>query len=934
MSPLSRRELVKRSTLTAAALHLSPYLAAAPASAAEDAPKGRDALPVSADTADLVWLDGAAPPEVTGATWGVAWPRGAHTKSTPFALQNASGAAVPVQTWSLAYWPDGSLKWTAHAIGAGETPTAPLRLIAGTAPAAPTAQVVVHETPEHIDVDTGVIQCRIGRQGNAIIASIARGGREIASGVHLVGLRRDAPEQEETAPGARQERFLSAVTSATVEQSGPVRTVVRLDGKHTREGKSGRPWLPFTVRLYFYAGAESVRLLHTFVFDGDPSHDFISGLGIRFGVPLSDPLTDRHVRFVGENGGLWGEAVRTLTGLRRDPGASVRAAQIAGQATPPADQLPANVGGRLDLIPSWGDFTLTQPNADGFEIRKRTKGGHGWIRAGAGRRAAGLGYVGGAAGGGVAFGLRDFWQRHPTQFDIRNAVTEKAEVTVWLWSPEAPPMDLRFYHDDMGMTDYVRQNQGLDITYEDFEPGWGTPYGIARTSEMMLYAVAATPPRERLVALAGTLDRPPLLACRPEHLHAAGVFSNWSLPDRSTAAKKAIEDQLDYLLDLYLRQAEQRRWYGFWDYGDVMHSYDGDRHEWRYDVGGFAWANSELSPDLWLWYSYLRSGRADIFRMAEAMTRHTSEVDIYHLGRFQGWGSRHNVQHWGDSSKQPRVSTAAFRRMFYFLTADERTGDILRDLCDADQRIPNIDIGRKLQASAATAASKPSRQVSAGFGTDWCSFAAAWLTEWERTGDTRWRDRIAAGMQTIGGLPRGWMAGGSKYDLDTGRFLGPGDTVGVSHLSAVFGAVEINAELISLIDVPEYEKTWVQYCEAYNAPPAERERLIGAKVKEHNLGEAHSRLTAYAAVRKSDPKLAERAWSEFFGGAAGLGVRKDLTLRHISGPAVLNPVDEGFGLSTNAASQWGLTAIENLALIGDHLSPDLPSSAETGGDAA
>jgi len=51
-----------------------------------------------------------------------------------------------------------------------------------------------------------------------------------------------------------------------------------------------------------------------------------------------------------------------------------------------------------------------------------------------------------------------------------------------------------------------------------------------------------------------------------------------------------------------------------------MHSYDAARHEWRYDIGGFAWDNTELSTDIWLWYSFLRTGRADIFKMAEAMT--------------------------------------------------------------------------------------------------------------------------------------------------------------------------------------------------------------------------------------------------------------------------------------------------------------------------
>ncbi|WP_241089366.1 hypothetical protein, partial [Pseudomonas viridiflava] len=41
--------------------------------------------------------------------------------------------------------------------------------------------------------------------------------------------------------------------------------------------------------------------------------------------------------------------------------------------------------------------------------------------------------------------------------------------------------------------------------------------------------------------------------------------------------------------DFYRDEVEQRKWYGFWNYGDVMHTYDEQRHVWRYDVGGFAW---------------------------------------------------------------------------------------------------------------------------------------------------------------------------------------------------------------------------------------------------------------------------------------------------------------------------------------------------------
>ena len=152
-------------------------------------------------------------------------------------------------------------------------------------------------------------------------------------------------------------------------------------------------------------------------------------------------------------------------------------------------------------------------------------------------------------------------------------------------------------------------------------------------------------------------------------------------------------------------------------YGDVMHAYDPARHTWRYDIGGYAWDNTELGTDMWLWYSFLRTGRADIFRMAEAMTRHTSEVDTYHSGRFAGLGSRHNVRHWGCGAKEARISQAAFRRFHYYLTTDERTGDIMRAVVDVDYKYHRAR--SHAPGLAADRADPVSRRASAAVRTGW-----------------------------------------------------------------------------------------------------------------------------------------------------------------------------------------------------------------------
>jgi len=922
--PVSRRDFVRTAALTAAAAPLVSLLRGADAPAPAVArPAAAPSVTADGKTAVLRWLDGRAPAAHGGVTWGVAWPRGQYARDTAFALRSAAGESVPVQSWPTAFWPDGSLKWTAHTVPADLPASERFELAPGT-PAAPAKPVTVAETPEAIEVDTGVIRARLPRKGAALIAAVVRNGQEVLRNGRLVALSDDRPA--DGGGSVKTAALQSEIETVAVEQGGPVRAVVKITGRHSGEG---RAWLPFSVRLYFHAGAEAVRVMHSFVFDGDETKDFVRGLGLRFEVPLHDLPHDRHVRFVGDDHGLWAEAVRGLTGLRRDPDkgaatSAIKQAQLAGRACPPLETFARDVRERLQYIPAWGDHTLFQSAANAFTLRKRTTAGFGWVDVDQGRRAGGTGYVGGATGGGVLFGLRDFWQRHPTQLDIRGADTDAAEVTLWLWSPSAPAMDLRFYHDVMGMDTYEKQyNGGLDITYEDYEPGWGTAHGIARSSEIFLWVLAGTPTRERTVALADVVRTPPTLACAPEHLLAARVFGGmWSLPDRATPAKAALEDRLDWQLAFYRQQVEQRHWYGFWNYGDVMHTYDADRHVWRYDVGGFAWDNSELSPDLWLWLYFLRTGRADVFRFAETMLRHTGEVDVYHAGRFAGLGSRHNVQHWGCSAKQVRISTAAYRRIYYFLTADERVGDLMRELLDVDAKLDAVDPARKLK----DAPPKGPFTARVSFGTDWANLAAAWLTEWERGGDPKYRDKLLRGMRDFGAAPQGFFSSERYgYDAATGGITAlprkAGDRITVSHLDGMFGVGETFAELIQLTEgQPEYagfEQAWLQYCDLYNAGAEAQVAALGKPLAGNAFGQTHSRLTAYVAMRRKDPVLAKRAWRDFYTGPRLLEGGTQLQTAKVEGPTVLNPVDEATWLSTNDAAQWGLAAIECLALVGD-----------------
>ena len=910
-SVFNRREFLKKTNVTVATL---PFLksAALPARRAPVDAYAEDSAPVR-------WLDGGAPAAFSGATWGVPWPRGKHVQDTDFSLKSADGEAIPVQSWPLAYWPDGSLKWTAHAISADAGLATNFELIPGE-PLAPAHRLTAVDSDDSIQIDTGVVTATIAKQGDSIVTDISRDGKTIVRDGRLVCLLEDHSQ-----PGIkREEAFTGLIDAVTLEQAGPVRAVVKIEGRHASEN---RAWLPFIVRLYLYSRGDAVRVMHTIVFDGDEDSDFISGLGLRFMVPMRGELHDRHVRFSGSENGLFAEAVRGLTGLRRDPGSEVRQAQIDGLATPPLSEWPERVSSRLSYIPAYDDWTLAQTTADGFQIRKRTKAGHTWLTSAQGQRSDGFGYLG-TPDGGLGFGLRNFWQSYPAQLDIRDATSDTAQVTLWMWAPDAQPMDLRFYHDGMGQDTYDKQyNGGLEITYEDYEPGFDTPMGVARTSEVYLWALASTPSRERLAELTAATRAPAVLTTTPEYLHACGVFGDiWTPADRSTPARAAIEDKLDWFFEFYHDQREQRRWYGFWNYGDVMHTYDADRHEWRYDIGGYAWDNSELSTDLWLWLFFLRTGRADVFRFAEAMTRHTGEVDVHHIGRFAPLGSRHNVLHWGCSAKQLRISTALNRRYYYYLTADERVGDLMREQIDAARTLLDVPPGRKLafadvQGDLDRAKTTDDNHVGMSVGTDWGSAAGAWLTEWERTGDVRMRDRLLASMRTIGQQPNGFFSTGLVMNLDTGAFnIVDHDDVGISHLNAVFGLVEVCAELIQLLDVPAFKEAWLQYCTLYNAPDEEQEQALGQSFRNNSLRQGHARLTAYAARVTNNADLAARAWEEFNSRRGRIPAANVPEKIQISGPDVLRPVEEARFVSTNGSAQLGLAAIQCLALVGDYLS--------------
>lgn len=895
---------------------------------------------ISDDGISVHWLEGA-PSINLGTTFGLPWPRGKlQANSTTFEATAAGGEEVQLDSWITAYWPDNSIKWTGHAVAASDIvhdgyivkPSSITSNYTASASKRRAIGLKIAESDDDIVVDTGKITIAFQKSGPVLISTIkTSNGKLIGQNGSLV-LQSQSSITDDDFTGSQPDRlaFQSEVEEATVTEQTTARSLVTLKGRHHLVTGGGHdPWLQFTLRFYLYKDSEAIRILHTIIYDGDQQEDFITGLGIRFNVPLSDELYNRHVRIAGVDNGFLNEAVQGITGLRRDPGQAVRTAQIQGEKTPDIDTWDTRVSSAIQWVPSWGDYSLTQLSPDGFTLKKRTKAGYTWINIPGGNRSEGLAYLGGADGGGLAVGLRDFWKRYPTGLDIRNAASDVGQVTLWLYSPAGPAMDLRPFHDSMGEDTYAQQLAALDITYEDWEGGYDTPYGVARTSEVYLFGFDSTPSSDSLAQRTAYMSEPPLLVADPSYLEETkAIGTHWSAPNNSSSASEAIEDHLDFLVKYYEGQIEQRKWYGYWDHGDIMHTYDTDRHTWRYDVGGYAWDNSELSPDLFFWAYFLRTGRSDVFRLAETQVRHSSEVDMYHIGNFSGLGTRHGVLHWGDSAKQIRISTTIYRKAFYYISGgDERIGDVVHGVLDAEQAFYLVDARRKVRDANVTYV--PDREaLYINIGLDWIGLVGAWLMEWERRGP-RWEEakaKLYKGMKGIVALKFGFVTGEALYNSTDGSFSPPPtdlDNNGIavlSHLDAVFGLQEIITQLYDHTDgdLPEgFMEAYLEYCYYYGASAAEQQARYGSKFSDLSLYQGHSRLTAYLASITQNETLAARAWSEF--NKDGLLPTSPWTTVHIANSSVLASIDEAGWLATNDAALYGLAAIENLHYVPDFI---------------
>ncbi|MFC4403459.1 hypothetical protein [Gracilibacillus xinjiangensis] len=836
---------------------------------------------------DVKWLDNQ-PNFLTNVTWGVPWPKGEIDRNLNISLLNEEKQSIPMQTWPLAYWPDGSVKWTAHSANLNQERA--LQLSADGVPAAETDGLVIEDKEDRINVHNKIVTCAIYKKGETLF-DLKRDVQTYQANLEAI-IEERTENSEKTV--INQTTAIGKIENVVIENKGNIRAAIKIEGAHYN--LDGQRFLPFIIRLCFYQDIPDVKIIHTLISDREPAHYFIKGIGLKLQTSYTGDPWNRHVQFAGDKG-VYSEPGQLILTRRYQNADGLFNKQIENQNIN-LDETP-EVKKYVIENATWNDFKIIQDSAVHYKVVKRREKNNSWVEVLHGNRSNGVVYAGGVDGG-IAIGQKKFWEKFPSSLEVCDLNKETSLLTIWLWSPDCEAMDLRHYSNETH----------VPSAYEGFEEMRATPVGIANTNELFLSLYSSTPDSDQLFQKVQDWQNNNLLVCEPAYYNRTKATGIWSLPNRTNELTNFLETQLEKAIQFYQQEIDQRSWYGFWNYGDVMHTYDPVRHQWRYDLGGFAWQNTELVPNIWLWYSFLRTGDGQVYEMAEAMTRHTSEVDCYHIGEYKGLGSRHNVSHWGCGCKEARISMANLYKIYYYLTADERTGEILTNFKDADRSTVHLDPMREFYP-------KDEFPTHTRVGPDWAAFSSNWLCEWERTEDHSYLEKIVTGIEDLKKMPYRLLSGPTYgYDPQTSHLHHMGDgNDGGYHMVIAFGAPQVWMELAELLDDEEWKEMIAEFGEFYALSDREKRYRSNGILhnKMFNWPMFSAAMVAYAARKKNDQKLAETAWNLL------LDPKYSYTPLPIQSQTVTSwkTLNEIPWITTNTISQWSLNVMVCLELLKD-----------------
>jgi len=234
------------------------------------------------------------PEAVWPLTFGVPFPKGVLASEAHLRLIDKQGREAALQARTLARWDDRTIKWV---LLDAQTPASggdfSLEYGSEVRRAAVLSGLVVRETKEGIEVMTGPLRALVSKRRYSFPA-------ELWFDDNGDGRFEEAERVSASEPGAFLLRdpagntYSSAVQpdEVVVEESGPLRAVIRISGRHL-SGQS--PLFGYTVRLHLFAGQPYMRAAHTFLNNAETA-EFTTIRSLTLHLPMAGPGREQPLR--------------------------------------------------------------------------------------------------------------------------------------------------------------------------------------------------------------------------------------------------------------------------------------------------------------------------------------------------------------------------------------------------------------------------------------------------------------------------------------------------------------------------------------------------------------------------------------------------------------------------------------------------------------
>lgn len=640
-------------------------------------PTGSTVFPVLFD----VVTQGAWQAVTAPVTTGVPLPRAGITNVNDLRVQTQSGVNIATQFRVTSRWDDGSIRWVlcdfiADLSGSGGIGR--YRLNNGGSGTAPNSNLVVLDGPTNIEVRTGQLTYSVSKTAFQLFDSILI-DRDNDGVVDDECLNTAVERGIVLLDGVNEFRTDQAPpTRVDVEESGPVRVTLVVEGVHTSTtGPQGK--LHYIMRLTSWVNLPFIKVAYTFknmtghgVTVATPADaaaqlaQVTTADGLYLDLPLQLSSASASVLLAGNPNPL---ATQTLSGAEHveltQNYTGTHDAFDANNPQPPGFNAGTGDGSSVPLENTWPDQSdaLIAYNISG----KLTASGErspGWVQV-AGNQLR------------MTVAVREFWQNYPKQLRAQG----DGLVRVGLWPSGTWPMQVFA--------------------------------GAMKTHEVLLaFDRLASVDQVGAQLRSAIINDPPLVVFNPDYNSSTGVYgrigiTNGSLSDLAaypasaqTHVQNYMAQVVAHLADIQLDRSTGNgtatgHEYGMWNYGD------GKTH-----LPEAGWENNdwEISRAALSWHA--ASGNVALARLFDTTVRHFRDVDVLHANiglRFVytepgnpavsgGFASQLGKTRYSPNNKQHDLGNfhlgenhldvfkGAFLAEHYLLTGDALSLDVLREI--------------------------------------------------------------------------------------------------------------------------------------------------------------------------------------------------------------------------------------------------------------